>query len=507
MPASLDERVAVTQQATDQARSTVEELAQLSNIAYEQCRVETAKEMGVRVSVLDAEVEKLRPKAPAAEDEPFPTPEPWLDPVVLADLLDEIVVLIHRHVILEKSSAIAIALYVLLTYCVEVISCCTTLAIESPEKRCGKTTLLDLLMRLVYRPIPAANISPAAVYRMIEAMQPTLLIDEADTFLRANDDIRGILNSGHTRATAVVWRTEEINGEWTVVPFSTWGAKVIAQIGQLYETLRDRSIVVPMRRKLPDEKVERLRKKDYSHIPRKAYTWALENKARIPVLEPEIPEYLNDRQADGWEPLFAIADIAGGEWPVKARSAAKSLSGAESEGDGIRIQLLTDLRVIFQEDTRIGWGSTDMIQKLCERFEDHPWPTYSKGNRITPRQLAALLKPFKIKSKVERSLGLKRGYMTKAFQDLFKRYLPFAVKDTPSPWDPPSVCVTPLQPLHSNGSSDFPSVTTEDYVAHEKAPKPASALGCNTVTDRKGGAEGEHIQNDEINVTEDSWEF
>jgi len=456
--------------------------------------------MGVRVPVLDAEVEKLRPKAPAEEDEPFPLPEPWLDPVVLADLLDEIVVVIHRHIILEKSSAIAIALYVLLTYCVDEISCCTTLAIESPEKRCGKTTLLDLLTRLVYRPVPAANISPAAVYRLIEAMQPTLLIDEADTFLRANDDIRGILNSGHTRATAVVWRTEEKNGEWTVVPFSTWGAKVIAQIGQLYETLRDRSIVVPMRRKLPDEKVERLRKKDYSHIKSKAYTWALENKARIPALEPEAPECLNDRQADGWEPMFAIADIAGREWPEKARSAARSLSGAESEGEGIRIQLLIDLRVIFQEDIRIGWRSTDLIQKLCERFEDHPWPTYSKGKSITPRQLAALLKPFKIKSKVERRLESKRGYMTEVFKDPFKRYLTFAVKDTPSPWDPPSVCVTPLQPLHRNGFSDFESVTTDNQVTHEKPPQPAPTLGCNTVTDREGGIKGEHIQNDETEL-------
>jgi hypothetical protein len=156
--------------------------------------------------------------------------------------------------------------------------------------------------------------------------------------------------------------------------------------------------------------------------------------------------------------------------------------------------------VIFQEDNRIGWSTVDLIQKLCERFDDHPWPTYCKGKWITPRQLAALLKPFKIKSKVERSLGSKRGYMTEAFMDPFKRYLPFAVTDSPFPSDPPSVCVTPLQPLHSNGSSDFTSVTTGDHVTHEKAPKPAPALGCNTVTDRKGGIEGEHIQNDETEL-------
>ena len=208
-----------------------------------------------------------------------------------------------------------------------------------------------------------------------------------------------------------------------------------------------------------------------------------------------------------WEPLFAIADIAGSEWPDKARSAAKILCGAESGDEGIRIQLLTDLRVIFQEDSRSGWGSTELIQKLCERFEDHPWPTYSKGKWITTRQLATLLKPFKIKSKVERRLGSKRGYMTDAFKDSFKRYLPVTAKDIPSPPDPPSVCVTPLQPLHSNSSSYFPSVTTGDHVTQEKTPKPAPALSCNTVTDRKGGVEGEHIQNDETSVTEDTWEF
>ena len=504
MPPNLDERVAVMQQATDQTSSALEELAQLSNIAYEQCRVEAAKEMGVRVSVLDAEVEKLRPKAPVAEDDAFPTPDPWHDPVVLADLLDEIVVVIHRHIILNKSSAIAIALYVLLTYCVDEISCCTTLAIESPEKRCGKTTLLELLLRLVYRPIPAANISPAAVYRLIEAMQPTLLIDEADTFLKANDDIRGILNSGHTRTTAVVWRTEEINGERTVVAFSTWGAKVIAQIGRLYETLRDRSIVVSMRRKLPDEKVERLRKKDYSHIPRKAYAWALENKAHIAALEPETPECLNDRQADGWEPLFAIADIAGDEWPGKARSAAKILCGAESGDEGIRIQLLTDLRIIFQEDIRPGWGSTHLIQKLCERFEDHPWPTYCKGKWITSRQLATLLKPFGIKSKTERSLGSKRGYMTEVFKDTFKRYLP---PHTPSAGAPPDLSATSATSSKNNDIGQTLSATTGVRVTDEKAPKPAPALTVADVAHRKGGVEGEHIQNDEINVTDDSWEF
>ncbi len=494
MPASLDERVAVMQQATDQAMSTVEELAQLSNIAYEQCRVEAAKKMGVRVSVLDSEVEKLRPKAPAAEDGLFPTIQPWAETVVLADLLDNIVEAIHRHVILEKSSAIALALYVLLTYCVDELSICAQISIESPEKRCGKTTLLDLLTRLCYRAISAASISPAAVYRLIEAVHPTLLIDEAESLVRGNPEMGGILNSGYTRSTAVVIRTEEINGEWVPKLFSTFSAKIIAQIGKASDTQRDRSIVISMRRKMTDEKVERLRKWDYSDIARKAYSWALENKARVATMEPLTPECLNDREADCWEPLFAMADIAGGKWPEVARSAAKHLAGGEVDTDSIRIQLLADLRTIIQAERRIGWRTTELLEKLCD-FEDHPWPTYGKGHPINARQLAGLLKPFGIKSKVEHKLEQKRGYMTDVFADVFLRYLP------------PDLSVMPLDSRENNDLGAKSSVRSDYHLTDKKPLKPLIHKESNGITHRKGGKERGGIQNDETNVTEDSWEF
>ena len=174
------------------------------------------------------------------------------------------------------------------------------------------------------------------------------------------------------------------------------------------------------------------------------------------------------------------------------------------EGDGIRIQLLTDLRVIFQEDNRIGWRSTDLIQKLCERFEDHPWPTYCKGKWITPRQLATLLKPFKIKSKTERSLGSKRGYMSEVFKDSFKRYLPPHTSSTSAP---PNLSATSATSCKNKDIGQDLSATTGVRVTDGKALKPAPALAVADVAHRKGGMEEEHIHNDDVGATEGTWEF
>jgi len=495
VPVNVQEAAQDGPQAPSEPLPSIAELALLDDITYDQIRKAVAKDLGVRVSTLDFEVHKLRPRTPAEKEDPFPEPQPWPEPVELANLLDEIVEAIQRHVILDKCSAIAIALYVVFTYCVDAVSCCAILGIESPEKRCGKTTLLDLLTHLVFRPTPAANISTATVYRLIEAIKPTLLLDEVDTFLKALQEMIGILNSGHTRATAFVWRVVEMNGNWEPQRFSTWAPKVIAQIGKLPDTLRDRSIIVSMRRKLAGEEVERLRKRDYSDIARKAYSWALENKYRIPELDPLIPECLNDREADSWEPMLALADLAGGAWPESARTAAKTLSGAESDTDSIRIQLLNDLREIFQKKNGIGLSTNDLLRKLCE-FEDHPWSTYCKGHPINARQLAALLKPFGIKSKVEHKLGQVRGYMTEKFDDTFRRYL---ISETP---------VMPLEPYAINDIGENLSVKLRDDLTHEKPPKPLVYKESNGITHKLPSTRKKHINiTPEINEGVDSWTF
>ena len=134
------------------------------------------------------------------------------------------------------------------------------LAITSPEKRCGKSTVLAMLMRLVLRPLPAANLTAAALFRAIQAWAPTLLIDEADIFTQNSDELRGVINSGHTRELAYVIRT--VADDHEPRKFSTWGAKAIASIGKLSDTNADRSIEIPLKRKLPGEHVQKLRHAD-----------------------------------------------------------------------------------------------------------------------------------------------------------------------------------------------------------------------------------------------------
>lgn len=173
------------------------------------------------------------------------------------------------------------------------------LTLSSPEKRCGKTTLLTLLGALSRRPLTASNITPAALFRAVERWTPTLLIDEADSFIRDADELRGVINSGHTRAAAYVIRT--IGDDHEPASFSTWWAKAIALIGSLPDMLVDRSIVIPMRRRTRDETIEGLRLDKlgrYADIPRRCMRWATDNGAAVGAADPELPARLSDRAAE-----------------------------------------------------------------------------------------------------------------------------------------------------------------------------------------------------------------
>src|SRR4051794_17238632 len=267
--------------------------------------------------------------------------EPWPELVDGNILLDEMVAVIARYVVLPRWAAETVALWVLHTYAFQLRDVSTYLGVESPEKRCGKTTLLSVLSELGNRTVALANISSPAVYRAIEEKQPTLLIDEADTFLQGNDELRGILNSGYTRKTAFVIRvaarrrvessstsrrssTEgagllhkvESGGEESqLARFSCWCPKVMAAIGHLPETLADRCIVIRMQRKTPGQECEKLRNLDGTILRRKCARFVLDHSKDIGSARPALPSDLNDRAADVWEPLFALAEVAGGEWP------------------------------------------------------------------------------------------------------------------------------------------------------------------------------------------------
>jgi putative DNA primase/helicase len=139
-----------------------------------------------------------------------------------------------------------------MTWFIDVIQVAPLAVITAPEKRCGKSLLLSLFGQLVARPITASNISPAALFRSIDAWNPTLLIDEADAFMKDNEELRGLLNSGHTRDSAYVIRI--VGEKFTPTKFNTWGAKALAGIGHVADTLMDRAVILELRRKLPHEK-------------------------------------------------------------------------------------------------------------------------------------------------------------------------------------------------------------------------------------------------------------
>ena len=124
------------------------------------------------------------------------------------ELLDSIRSLLASFVVLPKWAAETLALWIVHTYGFELRDVTTYLGIESPDKGCGKTTLITVLAELANRAMVASNISPSAFFRVIEEMRPTLLIDEADTFLQGNDQLRGILNAGYKKKTAIVWRVD-----------------------------------------------------------------------------------------------------------------------------------------------------------------------------------------------------------------------------------------------------------------------------------------------------------
>ena len=208
-----------------------------------------------------------------------------------AEVLDDLREVFERYLILPEHGSVTMALWVMHAWTIDAAHVSPFLMFSSPEMRCGKSTAMALLSRTAPRSAMASNISPAAIFRYIEAFRPTLLIDEANSFAVENDELRGILNSGHTRDTASVIRLTGDDHE--PKDFSTWAPKAIASIGKLANTLRDRSIILSMQRKKAGERVAKLRAREadgeFLILRRKAKRWAADNIKALTAALPEIP--------------------------------------------------------------------------------------------------------------------------------------------------------------------------------------------------------------------------
>jgi putative DNA primase/helicase len=351
--------------------------------------------------------------------------EPWPDPVDGAALLGELVSTVHRFIVCDHHIEIAAALWCVFTWLVDHVQVAPLLVITAPEKRCGKSQLLNLVGRLCRRPLIASNISPSAVFRVIQAQAPTLLIDEAETFMRENEALRGIINSGHTRQSAYVIRT--VGDEHEAQQFSTFGPKAIASIGKLPETVMDRAIVLSLRRKLSIEPVERLRHAEpelFDQLTCKLARFAVDAGPAIGRVQPALPDELNDRAQDNWEPLLAIADYVDEDWPDVARRAALKLSGADQDAVSISTELLADIQRIFRFKKVNRLSTAELLQALVGD-ELRPWATYGHGKPMAARQLAKRLGEYGIKPQTIRvGDGTAKGFMLDKFTEVFARYLP-----------------------------------------------------------------------------------
>jgi hypothetical protein len=383
-----------------------------------------------------------------------------------ASLLDELERVLSRHVVLPDFAAETLALWTLHTHAYECRDVTTYIGIESPEKRCGKTTLLSVLSELVNRPVVAANISSPAFFRVIEETQPTLLIDEADTFLHRSDELRGIFNAGYKKKTCYVWRvanewkaaneSAELNGNGNaagatsrVAKFSVWCPKFICTIGRLPDILADRCIVIRMQRKREDEICERLRDFDGTILREKCQSFVSAHRDAIAAARPTGAEGLNDRATDIWEPLFALADLAGGPWPEKARRAASGLTKRGHESNPIG-SLLIDILEIFLQDfaqkmsdaqktsgeeagkavekAQLTDGNRLFSRKIVDSLNcrhDRPWRELLRGKEVTELWLSQRVRPYGVRPRIMR-IGdqVSRGYEEKDFWETFRRYIP-----------------------------------------------------------------------------------
>lgn len=345
-------------------------------------------------------------------------------------LLDDVAAAIDRYVIAPSSAARdAVVLWIAATHGLTAWNNAPRLVINSPEKRCGKTRFLEVIAGMCHRPMMTANVSTAVLYRVIDREQspPTILLDEADTIFgtkvkaEQNEDLRGLLNAGHSRA-ATTWRCVGPNQEPT--EYSVYAMAALAGIGNMPDTITDRAVNITMRRRANGETVAPYREfRDgpaLHELRDQLADWVNGNIDRLQGADPLMP--LEDRAADNWAPLIALADLAGGRWPARAREIALVLTAEHNDADAaesLNVQLLRDIAEVWTNwpnDTFM--GSAKLAAQL-RSDENGPWQEIA----LTPRGLSIRLKGFGIAPR-HNAARTERGYFREDFTDAVARYLP-----------------------------------------------------------------------------------
>ena len=345
-------------------------------------------------------------------------------------VLDDVVHFVRRFVVLDEAQADVIALWAAHSHAADAADTTPYLLLSSAEKRSGKTRLLEVLELVVHEPLPTANISDAALFRAIAELGPTLLLDEVDAIFggraREREDLRGLLNAGYRRGSVA----RRMGGPkmTTLEAFPVYCPKAFAAIGQLPDTIADRSIAIRLQRKTREEQVERFRRRwaqpAGESLRDRLADWLEPQLDYLHEARPDLPDQLDDRAQDCWEPLLAIADLVGGDWPERARAAALELSGnGEREDDSTTARLLNDIYSVFESNGTDRYRTADLIDELS-KIEESPWGDWF-GKAITPQGLSKLLRPHRICTLAIWLEGEKaRGYKREQFAEAWLRYPP-----------------------------------------------------------------------------------
>jgi len=389
--------------------------------------------LGVKVSALEeqsfdnAELSKARGRIEEVI-------EPWPEAVDGAKLLQTIFGTLQRFVVITDPEFITTSLWIVFVYVYELFPKLPILRLKSPTKQCGKSTLIDAIELLVVKPLVTVSVSPSALYRTIEKFHPTILIDEADSYGKDNDDLRNIVNGGFERnRPAIRTNKESLEPEF----FDTFGPKLLASIGPLHETIEDRSVTISMKRKPSECDVEELCDADpgvFLELRRKIQRWANDNKEKLKATRLVRPKALGNRLWNKWRPLLTIAAVVDGSseetiekghWYKVALAAAIGIAKEHDEERGISIEILDHLRTLFRKSGQEFITTIDVLFDLNNDSEA-PWANWKSGEKtgLTAEKLAKRLKAFGIKSEKHQMDNKEaRGYFTKPFEPVFASYL------------------------------------------------------------------------------------
>jgi hypothetical protein len=346
----------------------------------------------------------------------------------LGGWLSQVEAFVRQFVVLSDDQAAAVVLWAAHTHAFEAATATPYLSISSAEMESGKTRLLEVLRLLVANPWFTGRTTTAALTRKIDRAAPALLLDEGDPAFAGDKDyaeaLRGVLNTGYRRGGAVTVCIGQ-GAALDVRDFSTFCPKAIAGIGRLPDTVQSRSIPIRLKKRLGSEPIERFReRKARAGGETLADGLAISLEPLVEELtaaEPDLPDELSDRAQDVWEPLLAIADAAGGEWPERARGAAVRLSNrSEADEATLGVRLLADIRDAFEGVDRL--SSRELLEHL-HGLDEAPWGDWY-GKPLSARTLAKFLRPFEIKSRVIRvAYKTPHGFSREQFEDAWERYL------------------------------------------------------------------------------------